>query len=155
LAKEGFNAFVTASYQKDDALAATARPFSRTGYLPDQGVAGLNPGGTFPANIFSFQTGGLYNPSYASGCAPPSSIPIPVDTGSGLFSACGFDFTPFTYTIPPVERTGAFGRAALRLNTDHLLFAEVGYQRNAFTLAAAPTPASFFQTPGGISFYYP
>ena len=155
LAKDGFNAFVTASYQKDDALAAIARPFSRTGYLPDQGVFGINPFGTFPANIFSFETGGIYNPSYASGCAPPSSLPIPVDTGTGLFSACGFDSAPFTNTIPPAERAGAFGRAALRLGADHLLFAEIGYQRNTFTIQVAPTPASFFQTPAGISFYYP
>ena len=155
LAKDGFNAFVTASYQKDDALAAVARPFSRTGYLPDQGVFGLNPVGTFPANIFSFETGGVYNPSYASGCAPPSSLPATFDFGNGPFPACGFDFAPFTNAIPPAERAGAFGRAALRLDTDHLLFAEVGYQRNAFTMTAAPTPASFFTTPAGISFSYP
>ena len=155
LAKDGFNAFVTASYQKDDALAATARSFSRTGYLPDQGVFGLNPVGTFPANIFSFQTGGIYNPSYASGCAPPSSLPGTFDFGNGPFPACGFDFAPFTNTIPPAERAGAFGRAALRLGADHLLFAEVGYQRNAFTPQSAPTPVSFLTTPGGVSFYYP
>src|SRR6185369_16441070 len=57
LAKDGFNAFVTASYQKDDALAAIARPFSRTGYLPDQGVLGINPVGTFPANISASRLG--------------------------------------------------------------------------------------------------
>jgi len=155
LAKDGFNAFVTASYQKDDALAAVARPFSRTGYLPDEGVFGLNPVGTFPSNIFSFETGGLYNPTYAKGCAPPSSLPIPVDTESGLFSACGFDFAPFTNTIPPAERAGAFGRATLRLDTDHLLFAEAGYQRNTFTINAAPTPASFLDTLFNVPFYYP
>jgi iron complex outermembrane receptor protein len=154
LAKDGFNAFVTASYQKDDALAAAARPFSRTGYLPDKGVDGLSPG-TFPANIFSFETGGLYNPTYASGCAPPSSLPTMLDFGAGPFPACGFDFAPFTNTIPPAERAGAFGRAALRLDTVHLLFAEVGYQHNAFTIDAAPTPASFFYTPGNIPFHYP
>jgi len=155
LAKDGFNAFVTASYQKDDALAAIARPFSRTGYLPDQGVLGINPVGTFPANIFSFETGGLYNPGYASGCAPPSSLPATFDFGSGPFPACGFDFAPFTNTIPQAERGGAFGRVALRLGADHLLFAEIGYQRNTFAIQSAPTPASFFTTPAGISFYYP
>jgi iron complex outermembrane receptor protein len=154
LAKDGFNAFVTASYQKDDALAAAARPFSRTGYLPDQGVGGLSPG-TFPANIFSFETGGLYNPKYASGCAPPASFPTMLDFGAGPFPACGFDFAPFTNSIPPAERAGAFGRAALRLDTDRLLFAEVGYQHNAFTIDAAPTPASFLYTPGNLPFYYP
>ena len=69
--------------------------------------------------------------------------------------ACGFDFAPFTNTIPPAERAGAFGRAAVRLGTDHLLFAEVGYQHNEFTIDAAPTPASFLYTPGNIPFYYP
>jgi iron complex outermembrane receptor protein len=155
LGKDRFNAFVTATYQKNDALAAIARPFSRTGYLPDQGVVGLNPLGTFPANIFSFETGGLYNPSYASGCAPPSSLPATFDIGTGPFPACGFDFAPFTNTIPPAERAGAFGRATLRLDTDHQLFAEAGYQRNKFTFQAAPTPVSFFQTPAGTSFHYP
>src|SRR5262249_47935287 len=142
------------SYQKDDALAAIARPFSRTGYIPDEGVFGLSPE-TFPANIFDSTTQGYYNPSYARGCSPPSSLPIPVDAESGLFSACGFDFAPFTNIIPPAERVGAFGRATLRLNTDDLLLAEIGYQRNTFEFAAAPTTVSSDVTPGNIPFYYP
>src|SRR5205823_4884742 len=45
-----FNVFVTASYQKDEVLRARDRPFSRTGYRPDEGVMNVNRE-TFPANV--------------------------------------------------------------------------------------------------------
>ena len=38
LERDRFNVFVTVSYQKDQALSAAARPFSRTGYIPAEGI---------------------------------------------------------------------------------------------------------------------
>ena len=96
LAKDRFNVFATLSYQKDQALSNTQRPYTRTGYLPDEGVIALSPI-TFPANIRS--TTGLSNPSYANGCAPPLSLTIPDTT------ACGYDFAT------PAQRHSP-GRAA-------------------------------------------
>jgi iron complex outermembrane receptor protein len=146
LAKDRFNIFATMSYQKDQALANTARPYTRTGYLPDEGIINLSPN-TFPANIFAMRD--LHNPSYASGCAPPSSLPF------SDMTACGFDFVPLVNAIPPVERWGAFARGAFQLNADHLLFAELGYLHNEMTIKSAPMPASQFTTTTGDPLLYP
>ena len=146
LAKDRFNVFATLSYQKDQALANTARPYTRTGYLPDEGVISLF-GATFPANISSSE--GFFNPSYASGCAPPSSLPFP-DT-----PACGFDIVPLLNSIPPVERLGVFARGAFQLNADHLLFAELGYARHQMTIKVAPTPVSEVTTTTRNPLLYP
>ena len=154
LAEDRFNVFATVSYQKDSALAAAARPFSRTGYIPDEGVENLSPN-TFPANIFYFPTRGFYNPSYASGCAPPSSLPTTLSTRTGTWPACGFDSAPLTNSIPPVERVGVYGRGAFQLNADHLLFAEVGYMHNEMKSNLAPTPISFLTTSSGVPLLYP
>ena len=50
-ARDGFNAFLVLDHQKDDALRATQRTFSRTGYLPNSGIFEVN-NTTFPANVF-------------------------------------------------------------------------------------------------------
>jgi iron complex outermembrane receptor protein len=154
LAKDRFNVFATLSYQKDQALANTARPYTRTGYLPDEGIVNLSLN-TFPANI-GYQsdpndprTFGFYNPSYASGCAPPSSLPF------NDIPACGFDIVRFTNAIPPVERWGGFARGAFQLNADHLLFTELGYLRNEMTINPAPMPVSEFNTSNGQPLLYP
>lgn len=87
LAQDRFNVFATLSYQKDDALANTSRPFSRT-YIPEQGIANVSPN-TFPANIFDVPTGGVYNPTYAGGCAPPLSLQTIVRIGTGPWPRAG------------------------------------------------------------------
>ena len=81
LAKDRFNAFATVDYQKDDSLTAAARPFSRTAYIPGEGVNRLNQN-TYPANIrlppaAPGARARLVNPTYADGCAPPVSIAVP------------------------------------------------------------------------------
>src|SRR5688500_15157043 len=124
LAKDRFNVFVTASYQKDDSLHASERSFARTGYRPDQGVLALPPT-TFPANIFTVPPPRLHNPSYASGCAPPSSVPATLAFTPG--DACGFDSASFVVIIPEVERSAVYARGSFQLAKDHQLFAEVGY----------------------------
>jgi len=154
LAKDRFNVFATATYQKDNALANTARPFSRTGYIPEEGIISL-PANTFPANIFDDATGGIFNPTYAAGCAPPSSLPVTVRIGTGPWPACGFDFTPLNNSIPPVERIGGYGRGTLQLNADHLLFAEIGYLHNEITVKFAPSPISFLTTVDMTPLLYP
>ena len=51
LAKDKYNVFVTAAYQKDEPLMATERAFSRTAYRPEEGLFQLPPL-PFPANIY-------------------------------------------------------------------------------------------------------
>ena len=155
LAKDRFNIFGTIDYQKDDALAAAARPFSRTAYLPDEGVNLLSRT-TFPANITVRSTvpGGrstLVNPSYANGCAPPVSIPLADAPGQ----TCYFDFASVIDTIPPVQRLGAVGRATFALDADNQIFAEGNYAANQFRFSVAPTPvpAGLVSYPAGGPFY--
>ena len=148
LTKDHFNILGTIDYQKDGALAATARPFSRTAYIPDEGVNRLSRN-TFPANIVVPSTipGGrstLINPSYANGCAPPVSIPVRGAPGQ----TCFFDFASVIDTIPSVERLGAVGRATYAVNAENQIFAEGNYAANRFRFSIAPTPA-----PGGLAIY--
>ena len=152
LTKDRFNVFVTASYQKDDALLAAARPFSRTGYLPNEGI-NLTSIESFPANFLVLPKGVLYNPAYATGCTPPTSFPTTAPHTPG--NICGFDPVSLIDDIPAVERTGAFGRGTWQLNGDHQLFAEALYASNNLTLITAPTPASAISTPTGEPILYP
>ncbi len=145
LTKDRFNVFVTASYQKDDALLAAARPFSRTGYLPSEGINQTQVP-SFPANILA-PTFVLYNPAYATGCAPPTSIPTTAPHTPG--NICGFDPVSFIDDMPAVERTGVFGRGTWQINGDHQLFAEALYASNHLTVVVAPTPASIAIRPTG------
>jgi len=110
LAKDRFNAFVTVDWQKDTALAAHDRPFSRTAYLPEAGV-NLLSFATFPANILLPDTFTFVNPSHASGCAPQVSIPA-ISFGP---QACGFDYASVIDTVPSVEQVNVIARAIYQL----------------------------------------
>jgi len=150
LAKDRYNVFVTAVYQKDEPLTATERSFSRTGYLPDEGVLQLSPT-PFPANIFFAPR--LYNPSFASGCAPPYSLPATDAQTPG--DACGFDVAAYSMIVPQVERTAAYGRGTLQASADHQLFAELAYSDNRLTISKDPTPIAPFTNPNFVITRYP
>jgi len=147
LATDRFNIFATLSYQKDDALHALDRPFSRTGYIPSEGVNQLS-GASFPANV-QVRPGVLVNPAFASGCAPPASIPVNVAGFLSKAPFCGYDFPSAIDIIPPVERTGVVGRATALLDADTQLFAEANYAYNRFIFRNSP--ASIFQGVGASS----
>jgi iron complex outermembrane recepter protein len=152
LERDGYNAFVTVDWQDSQELRAAARPYSRTGYLPDQGVNALSVS-TFPANIFDPVNYVVVNPSYAAGCAPPVSLrnPLP-DPG---FSACGFDYLSVIDSLPPTQQLASVAGATLRLSADSQLYGEVVYAQNQSTLRLAPTPASFVATFAGAPVLYP
>jgi iron complex outermembrane recepter protein len=142
LSTDRFNVFATISYRKEDALRAVDRPFSRTGYIPAEGINQLS-GASFPANI-QLPSGRLVNPAVATGCAPPASIPATLP-GSPV-PVCGYDFPGTIDIIPPVERTGAVARATFQVDADNQLFAEANYAYNRFVLRNSP--AAVFQGPG-------
>jgi iron complex outermembrane recepter protein len=147
LATDRFNTFATVDWQKDQALHARSRPFSRTVFLPDEGINRLS-GNTFPAN---FQSAGVfYNTTRAAGCAPPVSIPL-----SPTSPRCGFDFASVVDILPPVERTSAVAGATWQINADHQVFAQYIYARNDFDLTLAPTPASAATTFNRTPILYP
>ena len=150
LSKDGYNVFLTASFQKDKLLHATQRSFSSTGYRPDEGLLAL-PNTTYPANFFA--AGRLFNPSYANGCAPPDSLP-----STGAFTrgdACGYDIARSTTLLPEVERSAAYGRGTLRIGAAHEVFAELAYSDNRLIATRSPTPVAPFDTPEFTIFVYP
>jgi iron complex outermembrane recepter protein len=146
LLRDRFNVFATMSYQKNDALHAIDRSFSRTGYIPSEGMTLLS-GASFPANI-QVHPGVLVSPAFTAGCAPPASIPIQV-TFLSRASFCGYDFTSTIDIVPATERTSVVGRGTLQVNNDNQLFVEANYAYNRFTFRNAPT--SIFQGAGESS----
>ena len=133
-ARDGYNVFLSASYQKDQALKAIDRDFARTAYRPEIGLNRLSPG-TFPANILAGRD--LLNPTYPQGCTPPTSLPLPP-------AECGYDYMTAIDILPAVERASVLARGTLRLSADADLFAEALYSRNQFNTTVSPTPVSPF-----------
>ena len=152
LAKDSYNLFVSATWQKDEALDASQRPFARTGYIPAEGVIRLSPA-TFPANIFNVAATPpqLFNPSFASGCAPPASLPATSARTPG--DACGYDGAALAKIIPTAERLSAYSRATLQASANQQLVAEAAYASNRMTFSIAPTDA--LTSPNFASVIYP
>ncbi len=136
-ARDGYNVFAMASYQKQQAVRALDREFARTAYRPDQGIDALSPV-TFPANINDRARGRLVNPSFAAGCAPPASLPVPSDA---FFPAtCGYDYAVDIDLLPEVERASAMLRGTWRLDPTVDVFAEALIGRNRIDSRASATP---------------
>jgi iron complex outermembrane receptor protein len=151
LTKDRFNAFATVDWQKDARLSAPQRAFSATGYRPEAGLDRSSPM-TVPANIGTGE--GFLNPAYATGCAPPTSLPH----AAAFYSRtpfCIFDPASVTDIVPPAEQWTAIGRATWQFARDHQLFAEYVYARNQLQLSATPTPASGFTTIDSTPVLYP
>ena len=153
LANDGYNVFLMASYQKDEAVDALDRAFSRTGFRPSEGLLALPPT-TFPANVvFGSRPRRLGNPAFAAGCAPPLSLPATLAQTPG--DACGYDIARDTMLLPEVERKAAYGRGTLRIDASHEIFAEVGFAENRLISTTSATPVIPLATPGGSIFSYP
>ena len=151
-ARDGYNVFLSASYQRDQALKSSERDFSRTAYRPDLGIDALSPL-TFPANIFNSSIRSVLNPTYARGCAPPQSLPQPP-------AGCGYDFEAVIDLLPAVERAAVLARGTWRLAAETDLFAEALYSRNRLQSTVAPTPVPPFTVFGDNLYpaggpYYP
>lgn len=129
-ATDRYNVFASVAYQNDQPLAARDRQFAKTGFLPSEGINALSQS-TFPANIRTGRS--VLNPTAASGCAPPTSLPLPP-------AACGYDFTTAIDLLPAIERASLLTRGSLQLNSVNELYAEYMYARNRFDTQVAPTP---------------
>ena len=151
LATDRFNVFGTLNYQKDEALSAASRDFTRTGYRPDMGLFSFNFF-SFPANVLTPQ-GDLVNPTAAGGCVPPRSFPVVIPPNNTL--ACGYDPQSFADIVPPAERFNALGRATFQLDPDLSVYTDFAYSRNRLALTLPPTPISSQVTTGGAQVLYP
>jgi iron complex outermembrane receptor protein len=169
LTKDGYNAFVTASWFRQNALKASQREGTRTAYLPGIGVDDLS-WRSYPANIFQYDpaTGDVYgfdnyfNPTIpypggatASSCAPPRSLATAQDP-----TLCRYDFATAIDAIPAFEQVNVLGRLTWNIDAGTQFFAEASYYRGRFTQRIAPTPvdSTFTLTPMTLpptSPYYP
>lgn len=152
LDKDRFNVFGVFDIHKQTAMRAIARDFSKTGVNPDKGLALLSgtSGTPFPANFFS-DNGISGNPSFATGCQSPYSIPRP--TGS---KTCRFDFTQFVDDIPETEQKSFLGKASFKINDNNTGTVEYLHAESTNHAAVAPPPLAgidMFMHP--TSRYYP
>jgi iron complex outermembrane receptor protein len=151
LTADHFNVFVTANYQKNEALPARDRAFSRTAYRPDEYIIGPRDyQATFPANVRTGPSTWV-NPSFAAGCMPPISVPLP---GTQM---CGHDHLAVINLLPSIERTNVFGGVTWQLAPDHRLFAQYLYSHDSYDVKTGLgfTAASGLVTPQNEPIYYP
>jgi iron complex outermembrane receptor protein len=148
--RDGYNLFAAVSYQRDRALKAVDREFSRTAYRPDLGRDHLT-GLTFPANIVDGLGGRLLNPSMADGCNPPLSIPN-LALPFGL-PACGYDTARLVDLMPAVERSSLLLRGSWQANTSWSVFGEALLARNRFDAQISPLTVYPFPTAFGSPTY--
>lgn len=101
LAKDRYNVFVAAQYDKQDPLEQRARNFSNTSVRLDTGLIGIS-GTTFPAFV---TTGGIGNPGFPN-CAPSRYFP-------DLGERCFYDPAEQVgvQSIPDLETTNVFAAA--------------------------------------------
>ncbi|NYE62501.1 iron complex outermembrane receptor protein [Duganella sp. 1224] len=149
LASDRFNLFGVLDVHRQQALPATARPFSATGVIPSRGVSQTS-GTPFPANFFS-DNGISGNPGFAGGCLPPASIP-----NTGGSPTCRYDYTREVDDIPRTKQESYLGRFSYKLSDDHTLAAEALHARSTNTARVAPPPlAGIGLIMHGDSPYYP
>jgi iron complex outermembrane recepter protein len=160
LAKDRVNVFGTIQYNKYDNLKASDRSFSKSAFIPSEGVNRLSSN-AFPAN-FTNAAGALRNPyapyyslpagsstaspgtnagfpanGSALGCSPPVSF----GTWDGE-RRCRFDYASVIDIVPPSDRLSFFSKATFQINEDNQLFAEASISRNKYKFVISPTPAS-------------
>lgn len=129
LADQKFNIFGGISYSKQEALAATARDYAKTSFIPSLGV-NRTSGTSFPANYWQGDSA-VFNPSLPD-CAPPNSIP-----SGGI---CRFDYVPFINIIPEQEQWSYIAKGSYAVNKDNTVSLEYVQADNTLKTVISPTP---------------
>ncbi|GAB2845424.1 TonB-dependent receptor [Pseudoduganella ginsengisoli] len=143
LARDGFNIFGVADFQRTDSLSTSQRSFIGDLHI-DERLGHLLSSYTSPANIrltsaqrdhlqdIGFTIGGkpivnrMINLS-APNCAPPANPYLPAGTGGE--NACTYNYMRDTELYPKSEKTSFLGRAVFQLNPVAQLYAEASYAR--------------------------
>jgi iron complex outermembrane receptor protein len=147
---DGWNLLAVADYHRQSALASTDRPFSATGVRPERGVVQTS-GTPYPANFYS-ELGISGNPSFATGCLPPGSIP---STAPGN-QTCRFDYTRYIDNIPLTTQESFLGRFSKKFGEDHTASLELLHTRSSNESRVAPPPlAGIGLTMFSTSPFYP
>ncbi|WP_229258181.1 TonB-dependent receptor [Duganella margarita] len=151
VAKDGYNVFAVADFQRTDALSTSQRDFINDLHIAER-LPHLLSGYTSPANIRlsadqrdylaanGFKINGqpitsrLINPS-VPGCAPPANLNLP--TGTGGPEGCTYNYMGDTELYPKSEKANFLSRGVLQLNPDNQLYAEVALSRSKTWYAAS------------------
>ena len=142
LTKDKYNAFLSVNYQEQKPLNQADRNFSKTNFIPDEGV-NTTSGQTFPGFI---STGGIGNPGFPN-CAPS----IVVGT------RCRFDPAayPGTEGLPDTKQLNLFGSARYQINADWQAYLTGLYSKQDTRFIIQPVPLSdqitTTATPSGAS----
>jgi iron complex outermembrane recepter protein len=180
LASQGWNFTAMAANSKQDGIKASERSFSKTAFIPSEGINRLSSN-AFPAAV-SIPGVGLFSPagprynrpagSAATpgalangqipggsqyGCAPPASYGITDTDGR-----CRFDYASVINIVPDAKRNSVFLRGTMNLGVNHQISAEYAKSQNSYVFTISPTPASEATTFNGdplllnpSSQYYP
>lgn len=138
----GFSGVLSASYEKETALFARDRSFSKTGVNPPYYTAGATgqgniegavvPGGFPNDRVTGFGNSpatGYGNPLAPDNCASILMFAAPKKTSKGA-PYCAFDSNAFVGLIPERELFNLSGNAAYRLSPNVELFADGLYSKS-------------------------
>lgn len=142
LAKDRFNVFLSASYDKQKHLDQVDRNFSNTSLRDDIGLVGISTN-TFPGRI---ATGGIGVPT-APNCAPSIFV---VDPTLGL-NGCVYDPAADrgVQSIPDSKTKRLYGSAQLQLTPRWQAYGHGFYSEdeNRFVIQPVPVARTFFYGP--------
>jgi len=141
LAKDRYNFFVAAQYDKQDPLEQRSRNFSNTSVRLDLGLIGIS-GNTFPGHI---STGGIGSPSFPN-CEPSTYFP-------DLGERCFYDPSrqPGVQMIPDLKTFNIYGAGTFQITNNMQGFITGNYskQENNFVIQPVPISDQFTYGPNG------
>ena len=141
LAKDKYNVFVAAQYDKQKALEQRDREFSNTSVRLDLGLIGIS-GNTFPGHI---STGGLGSPGFPN-CDPSTFFP-------DLGNRCFYDPSrqKGVEMIPDVKTFNIYGAGNFQFtpNLQGYLTGNYSKQENHFVIQPVPISDQFTYGPNG------
>jgi iron complex outermembrane receptor protein len=151
LAKDGYNVFAVADFQRTGALSTSQRSFIDDLHIAER-LPHLLSGYASPANIrltgaqrdylndqgFTINgkslTNRTINPSVPN-CSPPANLYLPAGTGG--VDACTYNYMGDTELYPKSEKANLLSRGVLQINPENQLYAEVALSRSKTWYAAS------------------
>ena len=130
LAKDRYNVFVAAQFDKQEPLEQRARNFSNTSVRLDLGLIGVS-GTTFPAFV---STGGIGNPGFPN-CAPSTYYP-------DLGERCFYDPAEQVgvQSIPDLETKNVYGAATIQFTPNLQGYFTGNYMQSKNNFVIQPVP---------------
>ena len=144
---DGFNVLGVIDWHRQQAIGSQQRAFSQTGIVRERGLD-VTSGTTFPGNYYDALADRAGNPSFATGCNPPFSVPAPGGT------TCRQDYTRQIDNTPDQEQIALFVKGSKRFGDGHVATLELLHSRNDVTSRTAPPPQTGLILPA-TSPYYP